>query len=241
MDFQRIVYLIVLNHLKNIWLQEDRDTRASELRSQKWSRYKIEEKKHPFPHKGRGDSTKSKVTPFSQRRARRPFSIAVFTCTVTTSIASSGTRSTYHLFSIGLWSSHCLALLLTEWLDEHLINVTLNAETKEIADVDLLIDNLVTPWYKVDHRLFRASKQFGKNLATISHCSMTVDNLVIADDSLELFGCGLFKTFRKSILSLKTIGSSPILVIYASRISDLEVLSHKRHASRCKLPLFIKL
>ena len=48
-------------------------------------------------------------------------------------------------FSIGLWSSHCLALSLTEWLDEHLINVTLNAETKEIADIDLLLDNLVTP------------------------------------------------------------------------------------------------
>ena len=35
---------------------------------------------------------------------------------------------------------------MTEWLDEHLINVTLegeNAETKEIADVDLLLDNLV--------------------------------------------------------------------------------------------------
>ena len=31
-------------------------------------------------------------------------------------------------------------------------------------------------------------------------------------------------------------GSSPILVIYASRISDLEVLSHKRHESQCKLP-----
>ena len=50
------------------------------------------------------------------------------------------------IFFIGLWSSHCLALSLTEWLDEQLINVTLegeNAETKEIADVDLLLDNLV--------------------------------------------------------------------------------------------------
>ena len=34
---------------------------------------------------------------------------------------------------------------MTEWLDEHLINVTLeceNAKTQEIADVDLLLDNL---------------------------------------------------------------------------------------------------
>ena len=48
-------------------------------------------------------------------------------------------------FYRALVQSYCLALLLTEWLDEHLINVTLNAETKEIADVDLLLDNLVTP------------------------------------------------------------------------------------------------
>ena len=98
MGVKKFVYWIVLNHLKNIWLQEDRDTRASELRSQKWSRYVIE-KSHPFSHKDRGDCTKwKKITPFSQRRARRPFSIAVFTCTVTSSIASSGTRSTSHLF-----------------------------------------------------------------------------------------------------------------------------------------------
>ena len=38
---------------------------------------------------------------------------------------------------------------------------------------------------------------------------MTVDNLVIADDSLELFGCGLFKTFRKSILSLNNSKIDP--------------------------------
>ena len=50
---------------------------------------------------------------------------------------------------------------MTEWLDEHLINVTLegeNAETKEIADVDLLLDNLVVRrLIMVDNRLFRAS------------------------------------------------------------------------------------
>ena len=65
-----------------------------------------------------------------------------------------------NFFYTGLWSSHCLALSMTEWLDEHLIQVKLegeNTKTKEIADVDLLIDNLVTPCYKVDHRLFRAS------------------------------------------------------------------------------------
>ena len=54
----------------------------------------------------------------------------------------------FSYFFIGIWSSHCLALSLTEWLDENLAYVTLegeNAETKGIADVDLLLDNLVTP------------------------------------------------------------------------------------------------
>ena len=87
---------------------------------------------------------------FSQRRERRRYSIAAFTCTATTSTASSGTRSftTSPFFFIEIESSYCL----------------------------------------------------------------------------------------KESFKMHFKGSSPILVIYASRISDLEVLSHKRHESQCKLP-----
>ena len=50
---------------------------------------------------------------------------------------------------------------MTEWLDEYLINVTLegeNAETKEIADVDLLLDNLVV------RRLITGSSEYINSL-----------------------------------------------------------------------------
>ena len=70
MGAKKIVFWIVLNHLKNIWLQEDRDTRASELRSQKWSRYHLrgsDWKVNPFL-KGSGDCAKS-----CSNRQKSPF------------------------------------------------------------------------------------------------------------------------------------------------------------------------
>ena len=153
MDFQRIVYLIVLNHLKNIWLQEDRDTRASELRCQKWSRYLWENssfffgKNHPFSQR-QVRLNQIKSHPFSQRRARQPFSIAAFTCTVTTCTASSGTRSTSLVFlsnsgPVIAWFCHWLSGKMNTW--SMWCWKVKGAETKEIADVDLLLDNLVTP------------------------------------------------------------------------------------------------
>ena len=60
----------VFNYLRIIWLQDDLDTRASKLRSQKWSRYHLrgsDWKVNPFL-KGSGDCAKS-----CSNRQKSPF------------------------------------------------------------------------------------------------------------------------------------------------------------------------
>ena len=146
----------VFNYLKIIWLQDDLDTRASKLRSQKWSRYHFrgsDWKVNPFL-KGSGDCAKS-----CSNRQKSPF----FSKAGETAILN----CSFYLHSDNLYS---------------------------------------VKWYKV--------------LYNFSFFYIEIESSYCLKESFKMH----FK------------GSSPILVIYASRISDLEVLSHKRHESQCKLP-----
>ena len=159
----KVTYWAVLDSLKSllgmysiiwIWLQDDLDTRASKLRSQKWSRYHLrgsDWKVNPFL-KGSRDCAKS-----CSNRQKSPFfskagETAILNCSFYLHSDDLYSVKWYKVnFSSFLSNSGPVIAWFCHWLSGKMNTWSMwcwkvkGAETKEIADVDLLLDNLVTP------------------------------------------------------------------------------------------------
>ena len=146
----------VFNYLKIIWLQDDLDTGASKLRSQKSSRYHL-----------RGSDWK--INPFVKG------------------------------------SGHCAKSCSNRQKSPHFLKGGRGGDTQ--------LQLLLAQRQPLQRQVVQGPLQ-----------------LLLFYIEIESSYC------LKESFKMHFKGSSPILVIYASRISHLEVLSHKRHESQCKLP-----